>query len=174
MKKIFCGILAAAMAVSCVACSNGKDYSEYDTAVLEVESVEAKAGDTIDVEIYLNNNPGTSTIGVALEYDTSVLTPVSAKASGDLAGQGFFSSNASEDDEFGLFEGDSGEYVNALWFNVSDFDGNGEVMTIEFQVSEDAAAGEYVISFTESEDDLVNQDLENVEVTYLEGTVTIS
>lgn len=183
MKKILCGILAAAMAVSCAACSSGKDYSEYDTAVLEVASVSAKAGDTVDVEVLLNNNPGTATIGVELEYDASVLTAISAEASGALKGKGFFSSNASED-EIELFEDSEGAQLSALWFDANNFDGNGEIMTITFQVAEDAEAGDYTIKFVESEDDLVSvtetgpeiDDVKytNVEVTYLEGAVTVS
>ncbi len=174
MKKILCGIMAAAMAVSCCACSNGKDYSEYDTAVLEVESVKAKAGDEVELEIYLNNNPGTSTVDIELNYDTDVLTPVSMKASGDLKGQGFFYSNLSGDDELGLFTNDDNAYAHGMWFNVADFKDNGEVMVVTFEVADDAAAGDYTIEIVDNEDNLVNQDLENVEVTYLEGVVTVS
>ena len=174
MKKILCGILAAAMAVSCVACSSGKDYSEYgDKAVLEVENVTAKAGDKVELDVYLNNNPGTSTVGVELEFDENVLTPVSIEASGKLKGQGFFTTNLAAD-EYGVFTGDDGTYVKGLWFNVSDWTDNGEVMTVTFEVAEDAAAGEYPITFIENEDDLVNQDFENVETVYLDGSVTIS
>ena len=171
MKKILCGILAAAMAVSCAACSGGGDYSDYDTAVLEVESVSAKAGDTVDVQVYLGNNPGTSVVEVELEFDTSVLTPVSAKVSGDLRGQGLFSSNVTED-EYEMIP--DGEYLHAMWFNAYDTDANGEIMTLTFEVAEDAPAGEYALSFVESEDNLVNENYENVEVTYLAGNVTIS
>lgn len=176
MKRILCGIMAAAMAVACCACSSGgKDYSEYgDKAVLEAENVTAKAGKTVEMEIYLNNNPGTSTVDVDLRYDTEVLTPVSFKAAGDLNGNGFFFSNLTDDDEYGLFSDDDGTYAHGMWFNVSDFTGNGKVMTVTFEVSEDAAAGEYPVTFNENEDDLVNEDLENVETVYLEGSVTVS
>lgn len=177
MKRILCGIMAAAMAVACCACSSGgKDYSEYgDKAVLEAENVTAKAGETVEMEVYLNNNPGTSTVDVDLRYDTDVLTPVSFEAAGDLKGTGFFFSNLSgEDDEYGLFAGEESTYAHGMWFNVSDFTGNGKVMIVTFEVADDAAAGEYSVTFNENDDDLVNQDLENVETVYLDGSITVS
>lgn len=184
MKRIICGALAAMMVLGCSACSNGKDYSEYgDTAVVELENVKAKAGNEVELEVYLNNNPGTASVGLELHYDEEVLTPVSMKASGELAGQGFFSSNLDEEDTFDQFEDDL-SYVKAVWFNAFNFTGNGEIMTVKFEVAEDAPAGEYPITVTVGEGDLVsvtengsNPDdvtYANVPVTNIDGSVTVS
>jgi len=152
MKKILCGILAVAMAFSCAACS-GSNYSDYDTAVLELESVSAKAGSEIDVEVYLGNNPGTACVDVELEYDSSVFTAVGAKVAGDLKGNGLFSSNVTEDEYEMVADGGN---LHAMWFNGFNTDATGEVMVLTFEVAEDAPAGEYTISFVQGEDDLVS------------------
>ena len=175
MKKIVCLILALALLTVCAACSKGTDYSKYgDSAVIEVGSANAKAGGTVKLDISLNNNPGTSAIGIELDYDSSVLTPVSIERSGKLDGQGFFTSNLEGEDEYGAFEGDEGATVQGIWFNSADFTGNGKVMTVTFKVADDAQPGEYAVTVVQHEDDLTNQNLEYLDVVYIDGSVTIS
>lgn len=174
MKKIICGILAICLAFSCCACSRGTDYSKYgDSAVLELENESAKPGKTVDVDVLLNNNPGTATVGVQLKYDASVLTPVDAKAAGSFKGEGFFSSNAGGEDEYGLYKDDDGASLKALWFNAYNTEENGKVMTITFEVAEDAPKGETAITFEPNADDLTNEAMEYVDTVYLDGVITI-
>jgi uncharacterized protein YxeA len=175
MKKIICLVLALALLTVCCACSGGKDYSEYgDSAVLEIGSASAKAGSTVKMDISIHNNPGTSTIGIELDYDSSVLTPVSIERTGKLDGIGFFTSNLEGEDEYGAFSGDEGATVQGIWFNTSDFSDNGKVMTVTFEVADNAAAGDYAVKFVQHEDDLTNQELEYLDVAYIDGSVTVS
>ncbi len=175
MKKLVCLIMALMLLAVCTACSgSNEDYSKYGkSAVLELGSSTAKPGSTVELDVSLNNNPGTSTIGIELSYDTAVLTPVSIERTGTLKGLGFFTSNLEGGDEYGAFSGDDGSTVQGIWFNTSDFKDNGKVMTVKFEVADDAPAGEYAVKFIPSDDDLTNEKLEQVDVVYLDGTVTV-
>ncbi|MBQ6540033.1 MAG: hypothetical protein IJL71_03300, partial [Oscillospiraceae bacterium] len=66
MKKLVCLIMALMLLAVCTACSGSNgDYSKYGkSAVLELDSASAKPGSTVKLDISLNNNPGTTTIGL--------------------------------------------------------------------------------------------------------------
>ena len=186
MKRCLCFVLAALMALMCSACTGKSktDYSEYGTsAVIDVGEATAKAGDTVDVAISFVNNPGVAAISVQLDYDTSALEAVSAKAVGKLAGTGFLLTSTDEEgadsalsdagvDGSELVTGEDG-MAKLLWFNAQNFTGEGEIMTVTFKVA-DNASGTYEIKVVEHSDDLVSEDQKVItDKVYLAGSVQV-
>ena len=128
----------------------------------EVESVQAKCGDTVTINITLNDNPGIITAVFSLTYDKSRLELVSA-ADKNLLDMNVFSQTYTT-------------YPFVLsWYSASNtnFNDDGVLAELRFKVLEDAAPGEAFINLEFDEDDIFNSELENVELTVKNGSVYV-
>ncbi len=128
-----------------------------------VETVNAKAGDTVDVKIDISQNPGIIALKINVEYDEDVLTLVGATDGGILGGYLFDDSYASP-------------YI--LTWNEGDADQNnvstGTVVTLHFEVTDNAAAGNTDINVgIVDSNDCLNYDLESVSFEATVGGVIV-
>ncbi len=123
-----------------------------NAAAIVVNDITTRAGETFDVTVDVANNPGMCFLQVTLEYDESVLT---------LKG-------ASNGSVLSTFENG----VNLQWSADADTSKNGTLVTLTFEVNEDAEAGEYTVNtiFREAYD----SDLNDVVFTVAAGTITVA
>ena len=125
----------------------------------------ASAGDTVEVDIVLSDNPGVVTVSLAVEFDENVLSLV------QVQDQGALGTNMHNPELVSPY------YLR--WANntqTTDFTYNGSVVTLIFQISDDAEFGEYPVSVSYSYEDcdIVNWKMEPVEFQLQQGVVTVS
>ena len=121
-------------------------------AQMVINSVEAKAGNVVVVEVLLKNNPGIQGIIGRLVYDESVMTLLSV--------------------ENGTVLADMDQERNLLWSADAETTEDGVLCTITFQMAENAPAGAYPVAFIL--EDAVNEAEENVQLHVVFGSVTVS
>ena len=164
-KRILALLLAAVMLVS--ACPVHAHAAETEPT-FRVDTVTASAGDTVDVTIRLENNPGVTSIKLSMEHDSALIFN-SATVNPDL-GNNFLTSP-------------EGKYPVVLnWYDgLKNVTGDWVFVTLSFTVSEDAALGTYPITITYNPNDVfdVNEDnvhfhIENGGVEVVPATVTVT
>ncbi len=129
-----------------------------------VDKVSAKPGEEVTVAVKVSNNPGILGMTLLLDYDRSVCTLVSAK-NGDAI-EGDLDLTTSKDlinEPKFLWDG-----VEIAPENVKD----GSILLLTFKVSDSASEGTYKISLTEN--GIVDNDLNLVDVAIVNGELTIS
>lgn len=127
-------------------------------AVLSVSSAQANAGDTVTLELTLDNNPGVAAVSVYLDYDAAKLRPVSYDISRE-ANQRFMISLANE------------SAGSVMMVALKDVDYSGVIAELEFEVLADAA-GEAEVSISDA--DLANFNDEFVACRSESGIVSIA
>lgn len=110
-------LLAAALALSAWA---------DEGAVVSVSSAQAEAGDTVTLELTLDNNPGVAAVSVYLDYDAAKLRPVSYEISRE-ANRSFMISLANE------------SAGSVMMVALKDVDYSGVIAELSFEVLADAA-----------------------------------
>lgn len=150
MKRIVSLFIVAVLAMGLLGVSALADGEP----TIRVGSVEAAPGDTVTVEVSLENNPGIMAFVLGIEYDETRLEKVKFSHTG-LQGLWALSENA-------------------VWVGNEDDDYEGLFLKLTFQVLEDAPAGEAAVSVTYDEGGICNYNEENVDFTVVSGGVTVS
>lgn len=150
MKRILSLFIVAVLAMGLLGVSALADGEP----TIRVGSVEAAPGDTVTVEVSLENNPGIMAFVLGIEYDETRLEKVKFSHTG-LQGLWALSENA-------------------VWVGNEDDDYEGLFLKLTFQVLEDAPAGEAAVSVTYDEGGICNYNEENVDFTVVSGGVTVS
>lgn len=127
-------------------------------AVLSVSSAQANAGDTVTLELTLDNNPGVAAVSVYLDYDAAKLRPVSYEISRE-ANQRFMISLANE------------SAGSVMMVALKDVDYSGVIAELAFEVLADAV-GEAEVSISDA--DLANFNDEVVACRSESGIVSIA
>ena len=133
-----------------------------DAAAIVVHAGKARAGKTIDVTIELKNNPGIASISFDMSYDANVMSIETI-------------------DNTGLFGTamDSGNYsLNPYKFVWTDFalnnhSDNGIIATVTFKIKEDTPEGNYAVTLSYGNGDIVNRDSENVMFTVVNDDILV-
>ena len=147
---------------SCVVYIN--NVVDENAPAITVESIEeTKNGDTFDVNISLKNNPGITSMRLALNYNTSVMELTNVEDLGMLG-----DSLHSED-----YSGS--EYV-LYWDNgtsKTNFTVNENIATLTFAVKDTVKSGDYPITINYSSQDIINSDILPVSFDVVNGFVTV-
>ena len=150
---------------SCSVVVTAPPVIDENAPAIVVSKVVSRAGNTVDVDISIKNNPGITVFRVYVDYDES-LTLVSATSGGILNG---FVYNANEvgKNPYTVFFKDSLATENNM--------ANGTVVTLKFKVSDDAQEGDLPINITYEADnfDIYDKDLKPVEFAIVNGSVEI-
>lgn len=162
--------LATIMAVAILASTVITTAFADGDPTLTVLSETANPGDTVNVTVSLQNNPGIVSLRVKIGYDSSVLTMTGLTDAGVLG---------TEVHQSYLEEGVAHYNLSAnpyilYWDNgaaLENFIVNGTIATFTFAVSENAAVGDYPITATIL--DCFNYDLDDVDFTVVNGKVTV-
>lgn len=135
------------------------------TGVIAADNVSAKPGETADVAIRAENNPGIVALMLRIDYDPAALTLTSVD-NGEV-----FASNTA------LFGKDlTATPYTVLWedgLSTEDHTGDGVLVTLHFTVKNDVQEGDYGIKLEVDTASTFNTDLEKVAFQTQNGTVHI-
>lgn len=138
---------------SCTLC--GSDDPNYvidqNAPMIKVDTVNSKAGQTVQITVALKNNPGIAGLAVSLKYDESVLTLKETK-------------NGS------LFSGFTAG-KNFAWDESEDVLEDGVLATFTFEVAENAQAGDYNIEVILRS--CTNENLDDVKLLAVGGKISV-
>ena len=130
-----------------------------DAARVYAESVTARPGETIQIPLYVENNPGVAYVKFKVAYDSDKLDLISAEDQGIF--KGIFTTSQTID---------VNPYV-LQWMNAGNATGNGCFVMLTFKVLDGAAEGDVSIQITY--DEAYNETLDDVAFTFTNPTVTI-
>ena len=116
-----------------------------------ISNKSAHAGDTVDLDISLENNPGIVGMGLKVEYDSSILTLIDVKDAGIL-GETVHNPDKSLCPYILSWASDTAEKNYMV---------NGTIVTLTFKISENAAVGIYPV--TVYCDNIIDVDLQPLE-----------
>ena len=129
--------------------TDGDDYGE-----ITVGKVAGAPGETITVPVSLTKNPGINTFALGFDYDTSLLNLVDVTVSENLGGQFTYSKKA-------------------VWLNSEDTTYTGEILTLTFEVLEDALDGNAYVNVVYNTGDISNYNEEDLYFEVVKGEVTV-
>lgn len=132
------------------------------------DKVQAKPGTELTYKVHVEENPGVAAFVINIR---SELDGLELKQNDDgeyVVKCGTFSDSGS------IFANidDAGGW-NVLWFNIDDCADDGSLFELEFDVPENAAAGEYPILLSYSAADTVNVSGERINFSVEDGSITI-
>lgn len=134
-----------------------------DSFNVKVDNKTANAGDTIDININLENNSGLLAAIFGVEYDKERLELIEVQ-DGQLLEGGTFSPNYK-----------SYPY-KMVWNSASytDFTDDGILATLKFRVLDNAESGMAFINLEYKENDVFDVDLNNVPITVINGGIEVT
>ncbi len=133
----------------------------------EVGNVNGKAGNVIDVPVYITETSGVAGFSVKIEFDKTKLEPVSI-TQGEALSVGTLTSNIHQGGDMGRFDN-----VSAYWVNPYNVTGTGVAFTVKFKVK-DGAVGEIPVTFTYDEADKpCDQSYNELDVEVVNGRITV-
>ena len=138
--------------------------SDIEGGVMKVraEVTDGKVIATVSVE----GNPGLAAFNLNLGFDDSLLRPVSINGVGNFEDAIVSNAQQSADIVATL------TYVTALYVSPSNFDGDGDLYTVEFEIL-DGATGETELTLTSDPGSQVNQTFNEVIFTFEGATVAL-
>ena len=136
-----------------------------DEATIKVSQTEAKAGETVEITVSLENNPGIISMLLSVSYDKRTLTLKEVKDANAL-GSSLHSDNMAANP------------YNLYWSNGTartNLKSNGTIATLVFEVAEDAVTGDYPIKVTydKRRDGIFNFDMEPVDFAIENGGISV-
>jgi len=126
---------------------------------IEVSFAKGEAGDKVLITVSVSNNPGIAAFLFDIDFDETKLTPVSITNGNALT--------------VGSFNYSIAQGVKVMWHNTLNITDNGELFSIEFEITENTPNGEVPIILTYRSDDICNHFLENVDFTITGGIVEV-
>lgn len=134
----------------------------YATGVTEITfgEVMAKVGDEVFVPVTIKNNPGFAAFRFRVAYDMDDLQFVSVEK-GSMLTNGTMSSITNEAENTMTF----------TWLSVTNDFGDGEIALLKFKIS-NYARGDYPLVVTYLPEDLLNEDLEQVPYSVVNGKIS--
>lgn len=157
MKKYLAIILSALMCLNQIPA-----FAESGDFTLRVEEgITAAPGETVEVDLIFENNPGLVGMILAMDYADEKMKLVDVKDGGIL-----------ENFTPGPLENVPIKFV---WASASEenFTGNGTLVTLTFEIKKDAALGNAHIATRANDRNVKNVDLEEVPLTFVNGYVQV-
>lgn len=160
---------------TCTRCS-AKDPNaaepDPNAAVVSVVPVRGKAGQTVEIAVTLENNPGFADLGIEISYDTGVMQLTNVTPNNAVGGN--FTTSQQLTDLPYMFEWVEGTENNTF---------TGTLVTLTFQIKDSAELGSYPVTvsyykgkFGNNIDGLdvnYDQDDNRVPIIYVNGSVTV-
>lgn len=139
-----------------------KDEVTYDGPTIVVESVTASAGDTVEVELSIVNNPGIAGATVSIEYPVGVV--FAEATNGDAFATLDFSHTNGLPNPCNLtWDSESGQTT-----------ANGTIANLKFTVPVDAKSGDtFEIKCSYKYGDIYNDSWDDVEIEFVNGLITV-
>lgn len=136
-------------------------------AVVRIENMTLKPGETAEVVASIQNNPGIAGYHFEVTADTSVFSV--PKEDGELLiERGDFSKKGS------VFANVSENGWEMLWYHTNNVTTDGALFRMTVTVSDDAAPGVYQITIQGVPEDIVDENGNMVSLTCVPGTITVA
>lgn len=137
----------------------------YDETVprISLSSANAKAGEELEVQIELVNNPGITALRLVIDYDDTAL-----EMTNFTFGDALSSMNKGTSEKYGP------HYSFSMYSATADLTDCGTLAIIKFKVKDDAEDGEYPIRITYDSDDIFNLKGESINFDTGIGVVTVN
>lgn len=161
MKKLLSLLLTIIMVLSVVTV-----FAE-SKPLISIDSVEAKRGETVKVNINIKNNPGFAVLKLKLNFDKNVLIPVSNGAGEVLEDTGIFSNLTQAENKEEL------DFVTFLAFRTENFTKDGILFTAEFKIK-DTASKNASLKLSYGDRDCANQKFEKVSFELISGEIKVT
>lgn len=144
---------------------NPKEIPNPNGAKITVDNKTVIIGNMVEVAVKLENNPGIASMTLRVNYDSSAMKLISVTDSGKL-GTAVHSDNYSSP-------------YTLCWVNdtaTENFTANGTIVTLKFQILDDAVVGSYPVAVSYGYDnyDIYNTDVEKVKFDTVNGNISIS
>lgn len=148
---------------------------------VSISSGTVAPGGEVTLTVSIRNNPGIAGMKLYIYYDTSVFT---ADPDQDINAVGAFRSSggtigntiaiARSNGAYDGIPGQEGSLI--LWYNGAGMDvsANGDMFTVTLHAASSAPAGSYALEVGYSQDNTCNEQLADVVLTTLPGTVTVT
>lgn len=133
---------------------------------LIVSNVKAKAGQSFDVTINIENNPGIVATKLNISYDSSVLTLNSVTDGGLLGTNTFMAGKNITSNPYSVIWEDS--------LSTENYSEDGTILTLNFTVKDEAPVGTTPITVTYDTGSTFNRDLSYVQLNVVNGEVEIT
>lgn len=157
MKRITAvfSVLALIISVSAV-------NSFASSPVISIDSKEVYAGETAELDVHIQGNPGIVAMYLDIRYDSRLTLT-------DVKDKGLFKDS--------LFSDDISAVPMVLSWDDSlsqaDSTANGTVAQLVFSVPKGTPAGAYTVSVSYDKNEIYNSKLENVDFSVVNGTITV-
>ena len=79
-KRIIAYLLVFALVIMQFGSSHISAEELTNNGTLYSDEIKAEAGKTVDIPVYIKNNPGIMGAGINVKYDKDAFTPISVKA----------------------------------------------------------------------------------------------
>lgn len=169
MKKLIALILVAIMLFTMLPMTT--IAANEDVARISIDSTDAVPGETISVNVNLENNPGIVSANISVSFDDG-LTLIGA-----VNGSAFPKSMSYIPPKQLSTIGKVNSNCNFAWqgTDIADEDiKDGTILTLQFEVSEEAEIGDiYYINITSRSSDIVDKNLQPVDLAATQGKITI-
>ena len=136
------------------------------SGVISAGTASAKPGETVDVDVRVDGNPGVVAALLNISFDTPALT-----LTGVDNGEIFADDTAVFSKDYSLVP------FTVLWedgLSTENYTADGILVTLHFAVKDDAEPGNYAITLQAEEASMLNVDLESVPFQIKNGTVQVS
>ena len=158
MKKTLTVFVALALLIACIPVA-----SATDTPTISAGTASALAGETVQIPVCIENNPGIMSCFVSVSYDRNLLTLTAADYADLFTGGSPEASGSLTQNPF-----------NMLWY---DFTANrtnsGDFFLLTFAISEDAVPGDLTITVAYSQDNTFDYDGNDVVFSTQNGKITV-
>ena len=158
MQKLIAFIL---IMTSICCCSFAAAASEIPT--ISVSDISADAGDTVDVEVSLKENPGIITLSLLVKYDESVLKLTKVTDTGLFPGK----THSSDYKQPYTLYWDNGSVAENITVE-------GKIATLTFEIAENAVSKDYKVEISCDSEDTINYGLNYVDFAVEGGVITVN
>lgn len=158
MKKLLSIIITLVLLI----CTFSLVCNAVETPSFSLDEVSGKAGDTVTLNLNINNNPGITTFRLNVEF------PDDALELKNVEYKNLLSSPAS-----GLDKYETPFIIS--WFSTKsqDENNNGIIAAFTFKIKDSAKSDSYPIKITYAEDDLCNSSLTNIHFDIVDGKINV-
>ncbi len=143
--------------------NGGDDNFDENSPTVTVSSLKATSGREVEISISIENNPGIAGYEITLNFDNTVLTPVSV-ANGDVF-NGELTSNIHNGEDLSKFT-----FVTATYAKTTNTEKNGTLVTFKFKVKDDAPIGKTALTL---DCKVTNQSLDDVSLNKVNGVIEV-
>lgn len=160
-KKIISGICAAAFCLTSIISSFSVSAVGRNAAA-SVSSVNGTPGETVTVDISLTENPGMTSIYFMLGYDEDTFELI------NVTDKKLWGSSPVYD-----LNRDSNPIILSWIDGLGDYSATGTMASVDFKIKDTAVGGDYTISLSTNDDNNMNNDLDLVSLSTVDGKITV-